>query len=258
MQSYFVKRIEKFLNSKGRQLIGWDEILQGGLAPNAIVMDWIGGGVAAANTGHDVVMTPTSHCYFDYGQGHGGEPRNIGGYIPLIRVYSFEPVPPQIAGDKAHHVLGPAATCGASTSPTMPRCNIWPTRGPAPWPKITWTDLKQKKWEDFVQRLDTHLLRLQAQKVRFSPAADRRRGLRREEVVSGAYSMQKIIIAIACMNLTATAAMPQDGWQQLTAIGDRARAGHSPAPGRMTSTPMCPKSRRNRRPCVLMSMNRAW
>jgi hexosaminidase len=108
LQSYFIKRIEKFLNEKGRTLIGWDEILEGGLAPNATVMSWRGieGGITAANAGHDVVMTPGTHCYLDHYQAKTDEPKAIGGYSPLQHVYSYEPVPKEIAPDKAKHVLG--------------------------------------------------------------------------------------------------------------------------------------------------------
>lgn len=109
LQSYFIKRIERFLTSRGKRLVGWDEILEGGLAPQATVMSWrgIAGGTAAADEGHDVVMTPTSHCYFDYYQGDPRtEPLAIGGYTPLEKVYSFEPVPPELAADRASHILG--------------------------------------------------------------------------------------------------------------------------------------------------------
>ncbi|RPH35717.1 beta-N-acetylglucosaminidase, partial [bacterium] len=108
LQSYFVQRIEKFLNAKGKRLIGWDEILEGGLAPNAAVMSWRGidGGIAAARQNHDVVMTPTSNCYFDYYQGTSGEPEGIGGYLPLENVYTYEPVPEVLNDTEAKHVLG--------------------------------------------------------------------------------------------------------------------------------------------------------
>jgi hexosaminidase len=109
LQSYFVRRIEKALNAMGKRLIGWDEILEGGLAPQATVMSWRGteGGIAAARAGHDVVMSPTSHCYIDYYQGTPAyEPPGIGGFLPLSMVYSFEPVPDVLTGDEAAHVLG--------------------------------------------------------------------------------------------------------------------------------------------------------
>ena len=93
LQSYFIRRIEKFINAQGRNLIGWSEIREGGLAQNAVVMDWIGGAVEAASAGHDVVMSPTEYCYLDYYQStnHATEPKAIGGYLPLSKVYSFEP-----------------------------------------------------------------------------------------------------------------------------------------------------------------------
>src|SRR5690606_33362196 len=89
LQNYFITRMENYLNSKGRQIIGWDEILEGGLAPNATVMSWRGteGAVAAAKMNHNVIMTPNSHCYFDYYQSdNDDEPTAIGGYIPLRKV----------------------------------------------------------------------------------------------------------------------------------------------------------------------------
>ena len=103
LQSYFIKRIEKFINKQGRTMIGWDEILEGGLAPNAAVMSWRGveGGIIAANAGHDVVMTPGTHCYLDHYQAKDGEPKAIGGYSPLQHVYSYEPIPAEISADKA-------------------------------------------------------------------------------------------------------------------------------------------------------------
>ena len=108
LQSYFVRRIEKYLNAHGRILVGADEILEGGLAPNATVFSWRGtsGGITAANAGHDVIMIPTSHCYLDYYQAKTGEPKAIGGFLPLETVYSFEPIPPSLAADRVQHILG--------------------------------------------------------------------------------------------------------------------------------------------------------
>ncbi len=109
LQSYFVKRVERVLAGLGKRLVGWDEILEGGLAPGATVMSWRGtaGGVAAARSGHDVVMSPTSHCYIDYYQGPPAqEPLSIGGYVPLSKVYAFEPVPAELTAEEAGRVLG--------------------------------------------------------------------------------------------------------------------------------------------------------
>ena len=108
LQSYFVERIEKFVNSKGKKIIGWDEILEGGLAPQATVMSWRGtkGGIEAAEQGHDVIMTPGTHCYFDYYQGpQSEEPLAIGGYIPISKVYEFDPVVETMTPEEAKHVL---------------------------------------------------------------------------------------------------------------------------------------------------------
>lgn len=109
LQSYFIQRIEKFVNSKGRKIIGWDEILEGGLAPNAAVMSWQGtsGGIAAAKQKHNVVMSPGSHCYFDHYQGNPEyEPLAIGGYTTYKKVYSFEPIPNELSKDETKHILG--------------------------------------------------------------------------------------------------------------------------------------------------------
>ncbi len=109
LQSYFIQRMEKFLNSKGKKIIGWDEILEGGLAPNATVMSWRGtqGAIDAAKEGHDVILTPTSHAYFDYYQSNKeNEPLAIGGFLPLEKVYRFNPIPPELNKEEEKFVLG--------------------------------------------------------------------------------------------------------------------------------------------------------
>lgn len=109
LQSYFIQRIEKFLNKHGREIIGWDEILEGGLAPNARVMSWRGeeGGIAAANLSHEVVMTPGGYCYFDHYQGNPDtEPIAFGGYTSTEKVYSYHVIPEKLADDKKKFVLG--------------------------------------------------------------------------------------------------------------------------------------------------------
>jgi hexosaminidase len=109
LQTWLNHRLEEFLDQKGRRMIGWDEILDGGLTPGAVVMSWRGtqGGITAARAGHDVVMSPTSHVYFDYAQARGpAEPECIGGFVPLETVYSFEPMPEALPADRRRHILG--------------------------------------------------------------------------------------------------------------------------------------------------------
>ncbi|HEX6916367.1 MAG TPA: beta-N-acetylhexosaminidase [Chitinophagaceae bacterium] len=111
LQSYFTQRMEKYLNSKGRRIIGWDEILEGGLAPDATVMSWQGekGGIEAAKLEHDVIMTPGNWCYFDHAQSRNEDSVTIGGYTPLEEVYGYEPLPAALDNDQAKHVLGAQA-----------------------------------------------------------------------------------------------------------------------------------------------------
>lgn len=109
LQSYFIQRIEKYVNSKGRKIIGWDEILEGGLAPNAAVMSWTGikGGIEAAKTNHFAVMTPGAYCYFDHYQGDPQtEPNAFGGFTPLDKVYSYSPIPAELNAEQSKYILG--------------------------------------------------------------------------------------------------------------------------------------------------------
>ena len=165
LQSYFIQRIEKFLNAQGRSIIGWDEILEGGLAPNATVMSWRGmeGGIDAANMGHDVIMTPTSHCYFDYYQSDDpGEPVAIGGYLPLEMVYGFEPVPTDIAPDKKHHILGAQANVWTEylKTPESVEYMIFPRM--LALAEVNWTPEDKRDYTDFTNRLEPHIMQLLA------------------------------------------------------------------------------------------------
>jgi hexosaminidase len=148
LQSYFIKRIEKFINSKGRKLIGWDEILEGGLAENAAVMSWRGikGGIQAAQLGHPVVMSPKSHCYFDY------TPEKIS----LEKTYSFDPVPTELNGDQAHLILGGQAnmwTHIARTDSAIDR-QIFPRL--IALSEALWTEPAKKDFKNFHGRLVSH------------------------------------------------------------------------------------------------------
>jgi hexosaminidase len=161
LQSYFIRRIEKFLNAKGKRLIGWDEILQGGLAPNATVMSWRGidGGIAAARENHDVVMTPTSNCYFDYYQAMSGEPEGIGGYLPLEKVYAYEPVPEVLNPTEAKHVLGVQANLWTEYVPYARHAEYMLLPRLSALAEVAWCSPEQKNYEGFLARLTKQFAR---------------------------------------------------------------------------------------------------
>ncbi len=169
LQSYFIKRIEKHLNSRGKRLIGWDEILEGGLAPNATVMSWRGmqGGIEAANAGHDVVMSPTSHCYFDYYQAKRGEPLAIGGYLPLEMVYEFEPVPADLDKDKVQHILGAQGNVWTEYIPTPEHAEYMAHPRMAALSEVVWSKKNHRDYEDFSRRMADHYDRLTALDIHF-------------------------------------------------------------------------------------------
>ncbi len=156
LQSYFIRRVEKILNAKGKRLIGWDEILQGGLAPNATVMSWRGmeGGVTAARANHDVVMTPTSYCYFDYYQAKSGEPPAIGGFLPLDTVYSFEPMPAGLAPEQQKHILGAQGNLWTEFVPTPSQAEYMVLPRMSALAEVVWTKPELKDYDDFLARLN--------------------------------------------------------------------------------------------------------
>jgi len=157
LQSYFMKRIEKFISSKGRKMIGWDEILEGGLAPGAAVMSWRGmqGGIEAAKSGHYVVMTPVSHCYFDYYQGEPAtEPKAFGGYTTLKKVYYFEPIPEELKGEETKYVLGAQANLWTESISTPSHAEYMVVPRMTALSEILWSPSEKRNWEDFNIRLD--------------------------------------------------------------------------------------------------------
>jgi len=157
LQSYFIKRIEKFINSKNKVLLGWDEILEGGLPPQATVMSWRGiqGGIDAANSGHDVVMTPTANCYFDYYQGpKDQEPLAIGGYLPLSKVYDFNPVPKELDAEAAKHILGGQANLWTEYVPNIKHAEYMTFPRIAAMAEVLWSSKDARNWEDFSRRLN--------------------------------------------------------------------------------------------------------
>ncbi|GAB3551267.1 hypothetical protein GCM10027577_31450 [Spirosoma fluminis] len=171
LQSYFIRRIEKFVNSKGRAIIGWDEILEGGLAPNATVMSWRGteGGIAAAKQKHTVIMTPGATCYLDFYQGNPAtEPLAIGGYLPLDKVYSYEPTPAELTPEEQQYILGVQGNVWTEYMPTSEHVEymVWPRA--LALAEIGWMPAGPRNFEDFAQRLKNHLPKLDGMSVNYA------------------------------------------------------------------------------------------
>ncbi len=157
LQSFVIKHAENFLNSKGRQMIGWDETLEGGLAPNATVMSWRGegGGIEAAKQKHDVIMTPNTYLYFDYYQAQDvdNEPLAIGGYLPLERVYSYEPMPEALTAEEQKHIIGVQANLWTEYIPTFSQVEYMLLPRLAALSEIQWSSADKKNYDNFISRL---------------------------------------------------------------------------------------------------------
>ena len=162
LQSYFIKRIEKFLISKDKSLIGWDEILEGGLAPEATVMSWrgINGGIEAAKQGHDVIMTPNTYVYFDYYQDDPYmEPLAIGGYLPLEKVYSFNPQFIDLNNEEQKHILGVQGNVWTEYMPTPEQMEYMAYPRMFAIAEVGWTCTSKKDFEDFLFRFSVQRIR---------------------------------------------------------------------------------------------------
>jgi len=171
LQSYFVKRMEKFIHSKNKKLIGWDEILEGGLPERATVMSWRGfeGGIEAANAGHDVVMSPGSHLYFDHNQGKSEfEPPSWGGFNNLLKVYDFNPIPEDIAADKRHHILGGQANLWTEQIKTLSHAQYMMLPRLSALSEALWTNSNNKNKQEFIKKIDVHFDRFKALNYNFA------------------------------------------------------------------------------------------
>lgn len=169
LQSYFIRRIEKFVNSKGKKIIGWDEILEGGLAPNALVMSWrgIAGGIAAAKQKHFVVMSPGTHCYFDHYQALQNEPKAIGGYTTLEKVYSFEPVPSELNEEEAKYILGAQANVWTEYIETTDHVEYMLLPRLIALSEVVWSDKNSRNLDDFLYRIKKHYEILSTKNINF-------------------------------------------------------------------------------------------
>ncbi|QNL52400.1 family 20 glycosylhydrolase [Olivibacter sp. SDN3] len=176
LQSYAIKKIETFLNDNGRKLIGWDEILEGGIAPEATVMSWRGeeAGIEAANAGHDVIMTPGGYLYFDsYQTNPIGQPEAIGGFLPIEKVYNYNPLSAAIAEDKRGHILGVQANVWTEYISTQEHVDYMVFPRALALAEVAWTSPDQKDWPDFQHRLQKHYLLMQRLGINYyRPAYD--------------------------------------------------------------------------------------
>ena len=166
LQSYFVQRIEKYINSKGRTIIGWDEILEGGLAPNATVMSWRGetGGIEAARQRHEVIMSPYTYVYFDYYQGNPStEPRAIGGFLPLASVYRYEPLSDLLTTVQSHYIKGLQANTWAEYIADEAHMDYMVYPRALAIAEIGWSPVAKKSYANFLQKLPARLAALDQQ-----------------------------------------------------------------------------------------------
>jgi hexosaminidase len=175
LQSWFMRRIEKIVNSTGHSMIGWSEILQGGLATNAAVMDWIGGARQAATAGHYVVMTPTAYCYFDFYQttNKAAEPEaaDWGGPLPLNKVYSFNPMPTNMPPQLQSYILGTQGNLWTERIPNFRHVEYMLFPRACALAEVTWSAQESRDWDDFMRRLQLHVQRLNELNINYRHAA---------------------------------------------------------------------------------------
>jgi len=171
LQSWFIQRIEKFVNERGRVIIGWDEILEGGLAPHATVMSWRGteGGIAAARSGHYAVMSPGSHCYFDHYQGDpANEPLAIGGHTTVQKVYGYEPIPLELKPEEHKYILGAQANVWTEYILTPGHVEYMAVPRMLALAEVLWTPKEKRDEADFILRLENEFPKLEAMQVNAS------------------------------------------------------------------------------------------
>ncbi len=170
LQSYFIRKIEKYVNSKGREIIGWDEILEGGLSPKATVMSWRGeaGGIAAAKQKHGVIMTPESHLYLDYYQSlQANEPTAAAGFTSLAKVYSYEPISAELRPEDEQYIKGVQANVWSEYMPTTKQVEYMAFPRALALSEIAWTKKELRNYDDFLVRLRQHRAILTHKKVNF-------------------------------------------------------------------------------------------
>ena len=174
LQSWFIEKIEKFLNAHHRDMIGWDEILEGGLSPNATVESWRGiqGGIKAAKMGHDVIMAPGGYCYFDHYQANRKfQPIAIGGFTPLKKVYDYEPVPKALNKEEARYILGAEGEVWTEYMPTFKKVEYMVLPRMAALAEVDWTPVKRKSWPSFQRRIAREFSIYKALRYNYCPGS---------------------------------------------------------------------------------------
>ncbi|HZR21598.1 MAG TPA: beta-N-acetylhexosaminidase [Verrucomicrobiae bacterium] len=173
LESYFVRRIETFLNAHNRRVIGWSEIRNDQLAPSTAVMDWIGGGTEAAQAGHDVVMCPEEYCYLDFYQSldRSREPTAAGAYLPLSKAYAFEPVPANLGAAARPRILGAQGNLWTEYIPSASQLEYMAFPRLSALSEVFWSPKPSRNWRDFARRLSVHEQRLKQLDVNFRPEA---------------------------------------------------------------------------------------
>ena len=172
LQSYFISRIEKILNSLNKKIIGWDEIIEGGLNPNATIMSWRGveGGITAAKAGNYAIMTPTSHCYFDYYQRKSNdEPLAIGGFTPLQKVYEFEPIPKELDLNQSSKILGAQGNLWTEFIKTPEQVEYMTVPRMTALSEVVWSKRKVRNFKEFKLRLNLYKYFLDLENINYSP-----------------------------------------------------------------------------------------
>jgi hexosaminidase len=175
LQSWFTRRMEKFVSAHGRTLIGWSEIVKGGIAQNAVVMDWIGGATEAAKAGHDVVMSPSHYAYFDFYQtpnfSHEPPAQNWAGPLPLNKVYSFEPVPSDLTPELQTHILGAQGNLWTEKIPNLKHAEYMIFPRECAIAEIAWSSKSSRDWDDFLRRLKIQAQRFDELNINYRHAA---------------------------------------------------------------------------------------
>ena len=172
LQSYFISRMEKILNSLDKKIIGWDEIIEGGLNPNATIMSWRGveGGITAAKAGNYAIMTPTSHCYFDYYQRKSNdEPLAIGGFTPLQKVYEFEPIPKELDLNQSSKILGAQGNLWTEFIKTPDQVEYMTVPRMTALSEVVWSKRKVRNFKEFKLRLNLYKYFLDLENINYSP-----------------------------------------------------------------------------------------